>query len=548
MGILSPSNLFKKNRSSGETNTESVQTPEEQTREHERAIIELKRTRNSLLNIYKLPPELLGDIFRRNVAPMIDFSRWPNWIDRTHNFLFVCHRWFEISTHTPEVWGFWGTSLKEWKLCCRHSGSAPLDLVLDGNPDDGDFDLDLRKILQDRATKDTIRQICLRAEDRELLNSVISSLTVNREGFQSSSLESFTLLNRGAGFVDLPNFFAHCRFPKLQHLELSRNTTVQWSSLSFRTGALTTLIVDYDFYSTDPIAFIPTASERLSMLASNPALEKVRLDMVPPLDGSMSSVRVSLHNLKHLGLAGDVRDVLGVLHLLDHPSELDLSLSLYNCAVGDISRIVSPYLRDYVGRRSRPQNGLGVYLIGGGDVIGYNVSDVDTLDPSKPSNQMPCFLFVYLSLDEMIPDDLLERAIMDSLAHIPQEEVVYFCAFKEPLAMEAMSAHFPNIKVLRLERSLLSVLSNLSGDREIFPSLQHIYLDYVVVDDDDWSPLTTFLARLTSSGNQLDTLEIFYSPHMCVEVVEKIRKVVRHFRTEPPNKKIWCPFDTCPDP
>jgi len=60
------------NRPSGEINIK-LQSSEEQTREHERAIIKLKRTRNSLLNISKLPPEVLGDIFRWNVVPCDDF-------------------------------------------------------------------------------------------------------------------------------------------------------------------------------------------------------------------------------------------------------------------------------------------------------------------------------------------------------------------------------------------------------------------------------------------------------------------------------------------
>ena len=512
---------------------------EEQTREHERAIIELKRTRNSLLNISKLPPEVLGNIFRWNTAPTSDFLAW---VDRTHNFLFVCHHWFEVGSRTPELWSFWGTSLKEWKLCCRYPGAAPLDLVLDGNPHDDHLDRDLHKILQGRATRDTIRRIYLKANAEILLSSIISSLTVNCEEFQSNSLESFTLLHDGIVPVDLTNFFAHCRFPKLQHLEFSGYVAPRWDLLWSRTGALTTLILDSVFPSP-----MPTTSELLSTLAFNPALQKVSVAISPPRDGITSSIRVSLRNLKDLGLSGDVRDVVGVLRLLDHPSKLDLSLGLHNCTVGDISRIVSPYLRDYVGRRGRPQNGLGVYVSEGGNTIGHNVGDVGTLDPSIPSDRVAWFLSIGIYLDETPPKDLLERAILDLITYTPQEEITYFHAFKEPLAIEVISAHFPNIKALHFGDTSIRP-GNLGGDREIFPSLQSIYLHDVIVGDDDWSPLTTFLARHASSGNQLDTLEVFGSPHMCIEVVEDIRNMVRHFRTEPPHLRRPCPFDTCPDP
>jgi len=35
-----------------------------------------------------------------------------------------------------------------------------------------------------------------------------------------------------------------------------------------------------------------------------------------------------------------------------------------------------------------------------------------------------------------------------------------------------------------------------------------------MVDESDWSPLTASLARLASSGNQLDVLEVFDTPHV----------------------------------
>ena len=71
-----------------ETNIDSIRALEEQIREHERAIVQLKRTRNSLLNVSKLPPEVLGDIFHRNVTFKGDFDGLDK---RSHNFLFVCH-------------------------------------------------------------------------------------------------------------------------------------------------------------------------------------------------------------------------------------------------------------------------------------------------------------------------------------------------------------------------------------------------------------------------------------------------------------------------
>ena len=71
-----------------ETNVGSIHALEEQIREHERAIIQLKRDRNSLLNVSKLPPEVLGDIFHWNVTIKGDFDGLD---EESHNFLLVCH-------------------------------------------------------------------------------------------------------------------------------------------------------------------------------------------------------------------------------------------------------------------------------------------------------------------------------------------------------------------------------------------------------------------------------------------------------------------------
>ena len=108
-------------------NIDSIRALEEQIREHERAAIKLKRARNSLRNVSKLPPELFGKIFCWNVIREGDFDELD---DGSHNFLLVCHHWFEVASHTPELWCFWGNTLIDWARWCHCSETAPLDLVL----------------------------------------------------------------------------------------------------------------------------------------------------------------------------------------------------------------------------------------------------------------------------------------------------------------------------------------------------------------------------------------------------------------------------------
>ena len=188
-----------------EANIDSIRALDEEIRERERALIKLKRTRNSLLNVFKLPPEVLGNIFRWNVTFKDDFD---GLYEESHNFLLVCHHWFEVASSTPELWSFWGNIPEAWARWYRYSKTAPLDLVLDsdGDYDNMYFDTALCDALRDRATRDTIRRVHLSAEDPELLSSIITSLTCNSEELRPNGIQSFILSNIGDTSVDLSNF------------------------------------------------------------------------------------------------------------------------------------------------------------------------------------------------------------------------------------------------------------------------------------------------------------------------------------------------------
>ena len=148
----------------------------------------------------------------------------------SHSFLLVCRYWFEVALCTPELWSFWGNTLKDWARCHRRSGTAPLDLVLNRRGyDDGSLDITLGNLLQDRAARDTIRRIHLKAESSGFLNSLLSRLTTNSEELQSISVESFILQAKNLFIpVDISNFFTYRRFPKLQRIELFNCSISSW--------------------------------------------------------------------------------------------------------------------------------------------------------------------------------------------------------------------------------------------------------------------------------------------------------------------------------
>jgi len=180
-------------------------------------IIRLKRTRNSLLNIACIPPEILGHIFRFNVAEVGNphFAEIPR---GSYNFLLVCHHWFQVALRTPELWTSWGNNLKDWKRWYLRSGISTLDLILDGwGYQGGDFDEALRDALKDRAARDVIRKVHLTSGDQVgFLTPIVSSLIPEGEDVRPSSIESI-VLDR----VNASDLFTRYRFPKLCNLHLS---------------------------------------------------------------------------------------------------------------------------------------------------------------------------------------------------------------------------------------------------------------------------------------------------------------------------------------
>ena len=526
---------------------------EEQIRKHEKALIDLKRARNALLNISTLPPEVLGNIFQWNVTLKNDFDGLEK---GSHNFLLCCHHWHEVALHTPRIWSFWGNTLADWARLYRRSSTAPLDLVLclqygndDNDSDDhggyGPFGVALHETLQDRAARDTIRRIHLWSEDTSLLSSIISSLTTACKGVRSNSVESLILVQEFEGPLDISDFFANCRFPKLQHLRLSGCSITSWGLLTSRTTVLTTLSLH--FYDSPPT---PTTSQVLSILTSNPTLRKLSLSeyAIPDDGGGESSLRVPLHHLKELELDGGLQHVFRLLHRLDHPAKMDhLKITLSDCAVTDIPQTIGPYLRDHFRRRGRSRDGLGLRVAQLGRHITLYAGNMGGASSPGLIAYPSRFVSVTMELDQT-PGDLLEKGVLDLIANTPRDEIVHFVPSCRLAAVEDISAQFPNLRTLRFETGEIPLPTifpelKVGGNEVVLPSLQQIEF-LRRPDDDDWSPLTTFLAHRASSGDRLGSLTIIYS-HLCPEVQERIRSTVQTFHHFDSTGR--CPFGTCPE-
>jgi len=310
-------------------------------------IIRLKRTRNSLLNIARIPPEILGHIFRFNVAEVGDpyFAEIPK---GSYNFLLVCHHWFQVALRTPAIWTSWGNDLKDWKRWYLRSGISTLDLILDEwRYKDGDFDEALQDTLRDRATRDVIRKVHLKSGDTELLAAIISSLIPEGEGVRPSSIESIVLSDMG---TDVSDFFARHRFPKLRNLHLLGDFGISsWDHLKSATTALTNISLS----TPVPPSAIPTVSQIFSLLTLNPNLRSLKLSVSSINDDSGDGPRlqVPLHHLEHISLSGSFHRVFPILHRLELPKGVDYGgITLHDCTPQGVLEVIGPYIQDYLRR------------------------------------------------------------------------------------------------------------------------------------------------------------------------------------------------------
>ena len=460
-----------------------------------------------MLNASRFPPEVLGDIFRRNVTFDGAFGGPEG---RSHNFLLVCHHWFQVALHTPGVWTSWGNNLWDWEKQHYRYPTAPLNLVLAARWPEEDVPSDsLLNSLRDRASRDNIQCIHLSSVDPPLLGSILAQLNADCDGIRTSSVESVVVYDEGDyPSTDVSKYFTHHHFPKLRRLELHQCDITSWDTITLQAPLLTTLTLVLNKSS-----HTPTTSQLISILCSSPALREITLytGAIPDDAGIESRPRVPLNSLKKLELLGGVRDVFGLLRQLDHPATMDrLTINVSDCTVWDISKTIGSYLREYLRRRGK-SSGLGVYLHSR-DHISLNISDVGSIGYHSPR---PTSEDVFVEVDiwpgRGFPRDLLQGVSLDLTTNIPREEILYFGVHLISIPAGAVFARFPRLRVLHFKRTPLhTTFPNPTSDRdgEVLPSLQHVILDHMAVPNDDWSPLTVFLTHHAAGGNQLGTLEV----------------------------------------
>ena len=303
-----------------ETDVDSILALDKRIEELTAELIRLKRSRNLLLHVAHLPPEILGYIFRFNIIAEVGAPQFAGIHKDSYNFLLVCHHWFEVARSLPELWSFWGNSLEHWKRQHPHStGTSLLDLVLDGAERRvGSFDETLQYALKDYTARNAIRKFHLRGDDIRLLTTIVSSLIPEDRPFRDSNIESIALTG-----VDVSDLLSSQRFPKLRDLTLSGRFVISpWAldCLESNTAAL----VNLSLSSNSPSSII-TTSQILSLLASNPNIRSLVLESLKIKDdsGYDFETRVPLCHLEELSLKGDPHHLFPILRRLELPKRVD---------------------------------------------------------------------------------------------------------------------------------------------------------------------------------------------------------------------------------
>ena len=515
-----------------EINIDSILALEKRIEQGLGDVVQLKRTRNSLLNIStRVPPELLGQVFRWNVTPE-RLSGEPE--TRTYNFLLVCHHWFEVASNTPGLWAYWGDTLKHWARCYQRSRSTPIYLTLSTRPrldheNAIHFDGPLRDALRDRVASDSIRSICLQGGDVDLLRSVISSLTLDGEDIRDSSIESLKVEYTD---LDVSTYLARYRFPKLRVLRLTTSAEISpWDRLKLQATSLTTLSLEF----TEEVPNSPTTSQLLCILASYPNLQKLSLNdvMIPRDVGDRSMSQVSLRCLKKLRLIGDCSHIFRLLGLLELTDTLtSVRLDLWECGGEVASEFIAPFLRNRI-RDNRFQGRLGIQILCASCSISFAINPFGEFNIPNflPGHGYPSMLFS-AEFRDRAARGVGGKRCADFIAPIPKESAVDFTVRLDAHATRDLLATMPNIENLCLSGLVgfdaFLQPAPLPGTK-LLPSLRRLCLEYFSLKNNNWKPLIAFLTHQTSAGQTVSLRLHGGYPPLPPEAVTEIEGIVDEF-------------------
>ena len=529
-------------------NINSIQALDKRIEEVAAELVRLKRSRNSLLTVVRVPPEILGHIFGFNITTEVGDPKFAGIQKDSYNFLLVCHHWFEVARRLPELWSFWGNSFEDWKRQLpRSDGTAPLDLVLDGAECQvGPVDEALLDTLKDYTARNAIRKVHLRSDDIQLLTTIVSSLTPEW-CFRDSNIESIALNG-----VDVTALLAHQCYPKLRNLSLSGRFWIWESDWHFVDQNITGLV--NLSLSSNAHNSVPSVSQILSLLTSNPNIRTLVLESLKVKDDlrhNSNKPRMQLRHLEKLSLTGDFDCVFPILRQLELPERVDHTrLEFFGCASYEIQKNIMPYIRDYFRRDSRFKDRLGIVISHTNNSITLRASviGVGYHGPDSLPQHGPPYLSVSAIQQNFTLDDFSEELCVNILALLPRENIVYFeTNLSLRPTMEAIVA-MPNLEALYLIGMLVEdgfLLPDPNGPdthTKLVPHLRRLYLQDATAAYCDWSPLFSYATHQTSGDHPFSLFLFGEYMHICFGLAQRIEGLVEEFVYDCDAR---CPFREC---
>ena len=520
---------------------EKIKEAKAKIKEAKEKIIEGKRVRNSLASIsIRIPTKILGYIFVLTIPRLQDHSVYCvyhsfNGLEqRSHSFLLVCHHWFMVASQTPElVWSFWGNTLHDWDKWCHHTRTAPLDLVLDGykrGPELGGrkwlpvvdrfHDSGIPSELSNHAKKDLIRQIHLKDNNSNLLNSILSYVTPE-EGVQQKQIESL-VFGGWAELGGLLDFFARLHLPSLQCLGI--NATIKsplWDHIAPLTNHLTTLSLNLHQKSHPP-----STSQLFSILNANPKLQNLSLHGVLPDELEDLEIQVPcLRHLRVISVSGRFRAVFQLLERLELPAKLDYMDFSVEVSMDDIHPTVGPWMQGFLQCNVMFKGPLTLSIRS--SHIDIKVPCLSHIGVEEPVAKLS------MRTSKFYPSGLTQLAI-DLMRYIPREQVE---CLEMDHHMEAPELYIamPKLKHLQLYDVVVSggfLWANIDwwpAGQKVLPLLQSLDLVDVFMKDDNWQPLVTYLQHQCSNGPTL-LLKMIGRFVMSQEVKRQIKPLVKKLK------------------
>ena len=331
----------------------------------EDAVIRLRRKSNTKLAIFRIPSEILSEIFLYCTGgELTSNSLYP---PKTFNFIRVCWYWQTVAYETPHLWSTWpGGCIDEWPILHARSKNAPLDIYLRKRPIDPAA---LIPILSDPETFRRLRSLDFNEHALWFEQFLELFLVPNHENVQNLETLRIDISCMGAmsgyeTFERISRFFSSS-FPKLHTMEIV-NLSIDWNSSFPSLTSITELTI-----KNPSNANCPKLGQLLSLLRSNPRINKLILeDGALPHRDDIGGERdiLGLSDLRSLQLNGGLLPIMRLLEHLNLPPELryaSITVDAQGYSNEAILLRIKPFLRSYYlleDREERRIDGLRLFL------------------------------------------------------------------------------------------------------------------------------------------------------------------------------------------